>query len=42
MIERTGGETTAPRVLVQAGNKEWARVKVLKAVVRRVKVGFPS
>jgi AMP-polyphosphate phosphotransferase len=35
MIERTGTEA-APWVLVEGNNKEWARVKVLKAVVRRV------
>jgi polyphosphate:AMP phosphotransferase len=36
MIERTGTES-APWVLVEGNNKEWARVKVLKAVVRRVR-----
>jgi AMP-polyphosphate phosphotransferase len=41
MIERTGSEA-APWVLVEADNKEWARVKVLKAVVRRVKDAFSS
>ena len=35
MIEKTGTES-APWVLVEANNKEWARVKVLKEVVRRV------
>ena len=41
MIERTGSET-APWVLVEADNKEWARVKVLKAVVRRMKDALSS
>ena len=36
MIEKTGTES-APWVLVEGNNKEWARVKVLKAVVRDVK-----
>jgi polyphosphate kinase 2 (PPK2 family) len=36
MIERTSTEA-APWVLVESDNKEWARVKVLKAVVRRVR-----
>jgi len=36
MIEQTGSEA-APWVLVESDNKEWARVKVLKAVVRRMK-----
>ena len=36
MIERTGSEV-APWVLVEANNKEWARVKVIKVVVRRMK-----
>jgi AMP-polyphosphate phosphotransferase len=36
MIERTGTEA-APWVLVEGNNKEWARVKVLKAVVQRVR-----
>ena len=35
MIEKTGTES-APWVLVEGNNKEWARVKVLKEVVRRV------
>jgi len=41
MIERTGSEA-APWVLVEADNKEWARVKVLNAVVRRVKGALSS
>jgi len=41
MIERTGSEAV-PWVLVEADNKEWARVKVLKAVVRRVKDALSS
>ncbi len=41
MIEKTGSEA-APWVLVEADNKEWARVKVLKAVVRRMKAAFTS
>ena len=36
MIEKTGAES-APWVLVEGDNKEWARVKVLKAVVRALK-----
>ncbi len=36
MIEKTGSEA-APWVLVEGNNKEWARVKVLKAVLRSVK-----
>ena len=36
MIEKTGTEI-APWVLVEADNKEWARVKVLQNVVRRMK-----
>jgi AMP-polyphosphate phosphotransferase len=36
MIERTGMES-APWVLVEGNTKGWARVKVLKAVVRRVR-----
>ncbi len=35
MIEKTGTEA-APWILVEGNNKEWARVKVLKEVVRRV------
>ena len=38
---RTGSES-APWVLVEADNKEWARVKVLKAVVRRMKDALSS
>ncbi len=36
MIEKTATEI-APWVLVEANNKEWARVKVLKAVNHRIK-----
>jgi polyphosphate:AMP phosphotransferase len=36
MIEKTGTEA-APWVLVEANNKEWARVKVTKTVVEHVK-----
>lgn len=36
MIEKTSGES-APWVLVEANNKEWARIKVLRTVVRRLK-----
>jgi polyphosphate:AMP phosphotransferase len=36
MIEKTSVES-APWVLVEANNKEWARIKVLKTVVRRLK-----
>ena len=36
MIERTGSESS-PWMLVEGNNKEWARVKVLKEVVRRVR-----
>lgn len=35
MIEKTGSEA-APWVLVEANNKEWARVKVIKSVVAHV------
>ncbi len=41
MIEKTGSEA-APWVLVEADNKEWARVEVLKAVIRRLKEAFSS
>ena len=41
MIEKTGTES-APWVLVEANNKEWARVKVLKEVGRRVPGSRPS
>ena len=36
MIEKTGSEA-APWVLVEGNHKEWARVKVLKSVVKRIK-----
>jgi polyphosphate:AMP phosphotransferase len=36
MIEKTSTEE-APWVLVEANNKEWARIKVLKTVVRRLR-----
>jgi len=36
MIEKTSVES-APWVLVEANNKEWARVKVLRTIVRRLK-----
>ena len=36
MIERTGTESS-PWMLVEGNNKEWARVKVLKEVVRHVR-----
>jgi polyphosphate:AMP phosphotransferase len=36
MIEKTGTES-APWILVEGNNKEWARVKVLKSVVRAMK-----
>jgi polyphosphate:AMP phosphotransferase len=39
MIEKTGTEA-APWVLVEGNNKEWARVKVLKAVNKCVKAAF--
>ena len=39
MIEKTG-TAAAPWVLVEANNKEWARVKVIKAVVQHVKVAL--
>jgi len=41
MIEKTGTES-APWVLVEGNNKEWARVKVLKAVVRALKHAYES
>ncbi len=41
MIEKNGSDS-APWVLVEADNKEWARVKVLDAVVRRMKDAFAS
>jgi polyphosphate:AMP phosphotransferase len=36
MIEKTSAES-APWVLVEANNKEWARIKVLRTIVRRLK-----
>jgi polyphosphate:AMP phosphotransferase len=36
MIEKTSVES-APWVLVEANNKEWARIKVIKTIVRRLK-----
>lgn len=39
MIEKTGSEG-APWVLVEADNKEWARVKVVRAVNRHVKAAL--
>jgi AMP-polyphosphate phosphotransferase len=36
MIEKTSVET-APWVLVESNNKEWARLKILQTVVRRLK-----
>jgi polyphosphate:AMP phosphotransferase len=36
MIEKTSS-TRAPWVLVEADNKEWARIQVLRSVVRRLK-----
>ena len=39
MIEKTGSES-APWVLVEANHKEWARVKVLRAVVHGLKHAF--
>jgi AMP-polyphosphate phosphotransferase len=39
MIEKTGTES-APWVLIEGNNKEWARVKVLKGVNRCVKEAF--
>ena len=41
MIEKTGTEA-APWVLVEANNKEWARVKVIKSVVQHVKAALNS
>ena len=41
MTEKTGSES-APWVLVEANNKDWARVKVLEAVAARVKEAFGS
>jgi polyphosphate:AMP phosphotransferase len=39
MIEKTGTELS-PWFLVEANNKEWARVKVLETVVRRVQAAL--
>jgi polyphosphate kinase 2 (PPK2 family) len=39
MIEKTGTES-APWVLVEANNKEWARVKVLRTVVERARAAL--
>ena len=39
MIEKTGTEA-APWVLVEANNKEYARIKVLQTVIRRLKAAF--
>jgi polyphosphate:AMP phosphotransferase len=39
MIEKTGTEA-APWVLVEANNKEWARVKVIETVVQHVKAAL--
>jgi polyphosphate:AMP phosphotransferase len=39
MIEKTGTEA-APWVLVEANNKEWARVKVIKTVVEHLKAAL--
>jgi polyphosphate kinase 2 (PPK2 family) len=39
MIEKTGTEA-APWVLVEANNKEWARVKVVKTVDQHVKAAL--
>jgi polyphosphate kinase 2 (PPK2 family) len=36
MIEKTSVES-APWVLVEANNKEWSRIKVLRTIVRRLK-----
>jgi polyphosphate:AMP phosphotransferase len=41
MIEKTGTEA-APWVLVEANNKEWARVKVIKSIIAHVKNALPS
>jgi len=41
MIEKTGSEE-APWVLIEANNKEWARVKVVKTVVKRLKQIFAT
>ena len=39
MIEKTGTEA-APWVLVEANNKEWACIKVMQTVVRRLQEAF--
>jgi AMP-polyphosphate phosphotransferase len=39
MIEKTGG-ATAPWVLVEGNDKEWARVKVLKTVIRHARAAL--
>jgi polyphosphate kinase 2 (PPK2 family) len=41
MIEKTGTEA-APWVLVEANNKEWARVKVVKTIIQHVKNALTS
>jgi polyphosphate kinase 2 (PPK2 family) len=41
MIEKTGTEA-APWVLVEANNKEWARVEVIKTIVQHVKNALTS
>jgi polyphosphate:AMP phosphotransferase len=41
MFDRTHSET-APWTLVEANNKEWARVKVIQTVVQRVKAALRS
>jgi polyphosphate kinase 2 (PPK2 family) len=41
MFERTHTKT-APWTLVEANNKEWARVKVIETVVQRVKAALES
>jgi len=39
MVEKTS-TGYAPWVLVEANNKEWARLKVLSTVVKRLKTAF--
>ncbi len=41
MIGRTASEA-APWVLVEADNKDWARVKVLQSIVHRIKTAFDA
>jgi polyphosphate:AMP phosphotransferase len=41
MLEKTGTEA-APWVLVEANNKEWARVKVIKTIIEHVKKALTS